>query len=315
MEGVRAPKMFAERLRSPEARSARCLNCNTELVGPFCAQCGQRDIPPYPSVRELVTDAFWELSGWDGRFAATVRAMIRAPGQLTLDFLEGRRARFISPLRLYLLASLLYFLVAAAVPDVQPKNGTSVSAAGIQIGTGADKSTAAGRVADAEAKARDKELTPAEREAALKDIERAPKIIRPVLRRAMTDGEGFRRSLLETMPRVLFALVPVFAAIIGLFYRKRKYPEHLYFALHLQAFVFVALTISTVARLTRVPVVTGIVSALVVGWIVVYAVRAARRVYGGSVAMTVAKGAAIVMMNSIAGLAGMIVAIYWAAVH
>src|SRR3569833_174672 len=118
MEGARAPKMFAERLRAPEPRSARCLNCNTELVGPFCAQCGQRALPPYPSVRELVTDAFWELSGWDGRFAATVRALFRAPGQLTLDFLEGRRARFISPLRLYLLASLLYFLVAAAVPGV-----------------------------------------------------------------------------------------------------------------------------------------------------------------------------------------------------
>src|SRR4051812_14111428 len=143
MEGVRAPKMFAERLRPPEPRSARCLNCGTELAGPFCAQCGQRDIPPYPSVRELVTDAFWELSGWDGRFAATVRTLVRTPGHLTVDFLEGRRARFISPLRLYLLASLLYFVVAAAIPDVTTKNGTTISAAGIQIGTTAGTGTAA----------------------------------------------------------------------------------------------------------------------------------------------------------------------------
>ena len=58
-------------------RSSTCLNCGATLGGPFCGACGQRDIPPYPSVRELVVDAFWELSGWDGRFVSTVRVMTR----------------------------------------------------------------------------------------------------------------------------------------------------------------------------------------------------------------------------------------------
>jgi hypothetical protein len=44
------------------------LNCGSPLTGPFCANCGQRNVPPYPSVRELAVDAFWELSGWDERF-------------------------------------------------------------------------------------------------------------------------------------------------------------------------------------------------------------------------------------------------------
>ena len=39
MEGLRAPKMLVERLRPPEARSARCLDCGADMVGPFCAQC------------------------------------------------------------------------------------------------------------------------------------------------------------------------------------------------------------------------------------------------------------------------------------
>ena len=43
-----------------------CLNCGSALVGPFCAECGQRAVPPYPTLRELVGDAFAELSGWDG---------------------------------------------------------------------------------------------------------------------------------------------------------------------------------------------------------------------------------------------------------
>ena len=64
-------------------------------------------------------DAFWELSGWDGRFASTVRALLQRSGMLTQEFLEGRRARYVSPLRLYLTTSLAYFLLAATSPDVQ----------------------------------------------------------------------------------------------------------------------------------------------------------------------------------------------------
>ena len=67
------------------------------------AQCGQRAMPPYPTCASSVVDAFAELSGWDGRFAETVRALLRASGQCSrVEFLEGRRARYLSPLRLYL---------------------------------------------------------------------------------------------------------------------------------------------------------------------------------------------------------------------
>ena len=107
----------------PVSRSVACLNCGTPLVGPFCAECGQRDVPPYPSVRELAVDAFWELSGWDGRFASTVRAPVARPGKLTREFLEGRRARYISPLRLYLMCSLVYCVLAAAVPNASRDSG------------------------------------------------------------------------------------------------------------------------------------------------------------------------------------------------
>lgn len=304
-EGLRAPKLFTEGLRPPEEpRSERCLNCGTALAGPFCSQCGQRDIPPYPNVRELVTDAFWELSGWDGRFAATVRTLVRAPGALTIDFLEGRRARHISPLRLYLLASLLYFLVAAAVPRVNPRAGAVV-----QI----DPGTAAGQVSVATQKAQAGALTPEQRDSALKQVQKAPRILRPILNRAVADPKGFQRSLIETMPRVLFALVPIFAAIVGLFYRHRKYPEHLYFALHLQAFVFVALTIGAVAKFSPVSAVSQVVSVLVVLWIIGYSVTAARRIYGGSVTATVAKGVGVVMLNSIAGIVALCIAIFVAA--
>jgi hypothetical protein len=311
MEGLRAPKLFTAHLETPEQHSKHCLNCSAEMVGPFCAQCGQRDIPPYPSIRELATDAFWELSGWDGRFAATVRAVVRAPGELTVAFLEGRRARYISPLRLYLLASLMYFLAAAAAPEPVVLPGASLTAPGVVIGPG----NAPSRVATAGVKARSRELTPAERDSALKDLAHAPSILRPILRRMVTDGAGFKRSLLEIMPRLQFALTPVFAAIVGLFYRRRKYPEHLYFGLHLHSFFFVALTISVLAKFTHISWLSSLVTAGVALWILLYSVTAARRVYGGSIAKTVAKGAAIISIYIFPALAGLMIAIYIAALR
>ena len=78
-----------------------CLNCGSELRGPFCGACGQRAVPAYPSVREMIGDAWEELSGYDGRFARTLRLLLSRPGALTIAVLEGRRVRYISRVRLY----------------------------------------------------------------------------------------------------------------------------------------------------------------------------------------------------------------------
>ena len=53
----------------------QCLNCGHELHGQFCSECGQRAVPPHPTVRELAGDAFAEFSGWDGKFAETIRRL------------------------------------------------------------------------------------------------------------------------------------------------------------------------------------------------------------------------------------------------
>jgi hypothetical protein len=318
-------------MHPPGVHSAVCLNCSAPLSGPFCAQCGQRDIPPYPSVRELVIDAFWELSGWDGRFASTVRALVRKPGKLTREFLEGRRASYLSPLRLYLMASLVYFVIAASAPNVRLASGKTAAGLSVSVTDGKTKGpTAPERVANAvkgslagenpdpdpsSGSARKEELTPEQKAAALKDIERAPALMRPFLRRAVTDPGGFKRGLVESMPRMLFALLPIFAAIVAIFYRRRKYPEHLYFAIHLHAFIFLALAVVGVLKFTRsVPLVTtGGVIALV--WIPIYATLAFRRVYGGGVAATIAKEIGIGAIYLAAAAAAFIVTIYWVSLY
>ncbi|MGZ8494196.1 MAG: DUF3667 domain-containing protein, partial [Gemmatirosa sp.] len=90
--------------RAPLAPAAACLSCEAPLAGAYCAACGQRAIdlaaPTWDVVREAVADA----TDLDGPVLRTARAMA-APGQLTLEFLRGRRAPYVGPLKLFLLAS------------------------------------------------------------------------------------------------------------------------------------------------------------------------------------------------------------------
>ena len=89
--------------------AAACLNCGAPLNGPFCSACGQRAVPPHPTTKELVGDAYDELVGWDGKFAKTLRLLLVHPGALTRAVIEGQRNSYVRSVRLYLLCSILYF--------------------------------------------------------------------------------------------------------------------------------------------------------------------------------------------------------------
>ena len=86
-----------------------CENCGAELMGPHCAQCGQAAIDYRRSFRHVIVDVLDSFLNWDSKFFATLGLLIVKPWQLTNEFLAGKRVRYLHPLRLYLLASILFF--------------------------------------------------------------------------------------------------------------------------------------------------------------------------------------------------------------
>jgi len=86
-----------------------CQNCGAELVGPHCGQCGQAAIDYRRSFRHVIIDVLDSFLNWDSKFFATIGLLIVKPWRLTNEFLAGRRVRYLHPLRLYLLASILFF--------------------------------------------------------------------------------------------------------------------------------------------------------------------------------------------------------------
>jgi hypothetical protein len=277
---------------------ARCLNCGAALDGRFCPACGQRAIPPHPTVRELAGDAWAELSGYDGRIAATFRGLLR-PGLLTRHYVEGQRARYLSPVRLYLIVSLIYFLAAAAAPQLDSSNR-----GGASIGPGI-RITGVGN---------DGMLTDDDRRELLKDLDRAPFLVQPMLRAIANDPVAFRRNLFTTMPRVFFGLLPLFAAFVFVFYRGFTFPTALVFAVHLHAFGFAALTISELFKFTGSRILAAVVGGAVLIGLTVYVFKAFRAVFGGSVSATLAKMLGIAVLYGLASIPAFFIILVWAAV-
>src|SRR6058998_4385813 len=86
-----------------------CENCGAQLQGHWCAKCGQPAIDYRRSFRHVIADLLNEFLNWDSKFFATIGLLLVRPWKLTNQFLAGHRVRYVHPLRLYLLASILFF--------------------------------------------------------------------------------------------------------------------------------------------------------------------------------------------------------------
>ena len=98
--------------KSHETSQTHCLNCGAVVSGEFCHECGQRvrDNVDRSLVR-LIGEFFGNIFFLDNRFFLTLKYLIAYPGRMTVEFLDGKRKKFISPVTLFLFINLVYFFV------------------------------------------------------------------------------------------------------------------------------------------------------------------------------------------------------------
>ena len=188
-----------------------CQNCQAALVGPYCGFCGQRAIRIDVSLGELLREGVHEFLHLDSRIFLTLRLLLTRPGQLTADVLAGRRARYVSPIRLYLVSSILFFLLLAALVQVPPPG------VALEVDQNLDEVHFSDRGFD--------------------------RWVKQAIRRGAADPEAFIRGVSSRAPKAAFVLVPVFGLLTMATFRRRVrfFVPHLYFALHFHSFVFLAL--------------------------------------------------------------------------
>jgi hypothetical protein len=196
-----------------------CANCGAPLNGAFCQACGQKALGPVVSLHEFLHEAFEEFAHVDGKIVRTLRLLLSKPGMLTKEFLEGRRVHYISPIRLYLTCSLLFFALAAVAPQAD-RPFFRISKVNGEAGL---EPAAVQQLRDA--------ATVRANNAIVHDLPRAMFVLMPV-----------------------FGLLT-----LGPYRRARPlYVGHLYYAIHFHTFVFLALTLAIPLRLVAGPSAAGL---------------------------------------------------------
>jgi len=93
-------------------RDPSCPNCGNDLVAKYCAACGQLQARDSPTFFQVIRDVAGEFTDLDSRVWLTFRTLLLHPGAITRDYMDHKRARYLSPFRLYLLTNVvLYFVI------------------------------------------------------------------------------------------------------------------------------------------------------------------------------------------------------------
>ncbi len=281
----------------PLPHVARCLNCGEPVSLTYCPRCGQEAKDYTAALRPLLAEALAEWVSWDSKLLRTLLPLLFKPGLLTREYNAGRRVRYLSPLKMYLVISALFFLVVGWRHPLQVPPSVHISEAspGVHVNVGAASALKAASANDvpvvvigshrrslndlprtvAAYDAGQRALPPARRDApALRAV------VRQIIK-ARTSPRAFLQTmldgLLDNAPKMMFFLVPVFALLLRLTYwrARRLYVEHLIFALHSHAFAYLILIL-----LVLLPNSARPFAALLSLCIPVYLFLALRVVYG-----------------------------------
>lgn len=223
----------------PATGPRRCPNCTAVATHQFCPQCGQATKGLRASFRALIGDFFTVWFGAEAKSWRSLRMLFRRPGQLTLEYQEGRRARYVAPLRLYLFLSIVLFLVMKLQGNLAPEKFFSTTGSGTRDFQQLEDD----EIGKIEQGVRDGWLDPDSWwQAPIRDvlIERTHRFDR------MSDemvGQAIARELVTHLPVGLLFVLPFLALYLRLLWFRigAIYFDHFICALHFQAFLFAQL--------------------------------------------------------------------------
>ena len=121
-----------------ERMGRNCLNCHIAVKGRFCHRCGQENIEPKETVWHLISHFFQDITHFDGKFFSSLKYLVTKPGFLSTEYMIGRRASYINPIRMYVFTSAIFFLIffsafkfnskSLVITDINGKTYTQIEA-------------------------------------------------------------------------------------------------------------------------------------------------------------------------------------------
>ena len=242
-----------------------CLNCGKRLAGPYCSDCGQK-AHVHRSLRAFMGDFVAGLVNFEGKFWRTLPMLAWQPGEMTRRYIAGERARFISPIALYLFTVFAMFAVlnfnGTFSSDSEVKVGQSARD-GINAEIAAEQKTVARLEAQRKTAGIDaKELARIDRKIANKKAEVAaaqkvltgqslvvadvgdetPDWIRPFVENARDNPEAVSLKVQEAASKYSWLLIPISVPFLWLlfpFSRRYRLYDHSVFVTYSLSFMMI----------------------------------------------------------------------------
>ena len=95
----------------------KCLNCGEHLSGRYCHKCGQDSQEHLDSVLHLIRHFFEDITHYDGKLWKTAQPLLMRPGLLTQEYLKGRRASYLNPVRMFIFLNFIFFFLLLSLPS------------------------------------------------------------------------------------------------------------------------------------------------------------------------------------------------------
>lgn len=223
--------------QSADLAGQPCRNCGETVENRYCSNCGQLAASFHRPILSLVGETISDTFTVDGRLARTLPVLLFRPGRLTKNYTDGKRARYVPPFRLFLLASLVFYLVLFAL--VPPGEIINV-----------DDETRA-EITESITEAQESELAQNIDETTRERLERAninveaPDAMRGSIENqivAVLDNQDqFAAQLEKWLPRLSILIVPMTILALTLlhFWRRSLYVyDHAVHALHLHSWIY-----------------------------------------------------------------------------
>jgi hypothetical protein len=222
-----------------------CATCAARLQGSYCHACGEKRLAPSDrTVAHFARDVLGSLFNLDGTLWRTLRALVLRPGRLTAEYAAGRRRPYLTPLRLFLLCNLVYFVV-------QPYTGFTGYNTDLRSQMGRQVYSADAGLADRVASRLGLERLPA-------DELVAHPTFRAYERRFDQASSTLARSL-------VILLIPMLALTLKVLLPRRLLADHLAFATHF--FAWQLLVVMSLWLLLYGWVFAGLVYGLLPMWL------------------------------------------------
>ena len=240
-----------------------CPNCEAEVSGHYCANCGQEAHLHRASTREFLHEFIGHYVALEGKLWASLKRLILRPGELTNEYIRGRRVRYVQPLRIYLTFSVIFFVLLKLTGGFDQRLAAESHQAGDRPVVSLS-SDAAGDGNDIDV--------------ALKGWPTVQQKVQALQRLSNQEQlKLFMDGILKYAPYAIFCLMPVFALLLKILYlgSGRPFGEHMLFALHTNAFAFFIYSLILLINVEPVGFVLWI-------WLLAYLPWAMRRVYHAS---------------------------------